>query len=62
VTEQIFAIPGIGFLLSSAITANDYNVVVTLGFLYAAIYVAARLILDILYGIIDPRVRLGENK
>lgn len=62
VTEQIFAIPGIGFLLSSAITANDYNVVVTLGFLYAAIYVAARLILDILYGIIDPRVRLGDNK
>lgn len=62
VTEQIFAIPGIGFLLSSAITANDYNVVVTLGFLYAAIYVAARLILDILYGIIDPRVRLGDDK
>ena len=62
VTEQIFAIPGIGFLLSSAITANDYNVVVTLGFLYAAIYVAARLLLDILYGIIDPRVRLGDNK
>ena len=62
VTEQIFAIPGIGFLLSRAITANDYNVVVTLGFLYAALYVAARLILDILYGIIDPRVRLGDNK
>ena len=62
VTEQIFAIPGIGFLLSSAITANDYNVVVTLGFLYAAIYVVARLLLDILYGIIDPRVRLGDNK
>jgi oligopeptide transport system permease protein len=59
VTEQIFAIPGIGFLLSSAITANDYNVVITLGFLYAGIYVIARLILDILYGIIDPRVRLG---
>ncbi|MCR5137935.1 MAG: ABC transporter permease [Oscillospiraceae bacterium] len=61
VTEQIFAIPGIGFLLSSAITANDYNVVITLGFLYAGIYVVARLILDILYGIIDPRVRLGEK-
>jgi len=59
VTEQIFAIPGIGFLLSSAITANDYNVVITLGFLYAGIYVIARLILDILYRIIDPRVRLG---
>ena len=62
VTEQIFSIPGIGFLLSSAITVNDYNVVITLSFLYAAIYVVARLFLDILYGIIDPRVRLGGNE
>lgn len=62
VTEQIFSIPGIGFLLSSAISANDYNVVITLSFMYAAIYVVARLILDILYGIIDPRVRLGGER
>ncbi len=59
VTEEIFAIPGIGFLLSKAISVNDYNVVIALSFVFAAIYVAARLILDILYMIIDPRVRLG---
>ena len=59
VTEQIFAIPGIGFLMSKAISANDYNVVIALAFVFAAIYVTARLILDVLYGLIDPRVRVG---
>ncbi len=59
VTERIFSIPGIGFLLSSAISANDYNVVVALSFLFSAIYVVARLFLDLLYGIIDPRVRVS---
>ena len=61
VTEQIFSIPGIGFLMSSAISANDYNVVIALSFVFAAIYVTARLVLDLLYGIIDPRVRVGGS-
>ena len=59
VTESIFAVPGIGFLLSSAVSANDYNVVIALSFVFALIYVIARLALDILYGIIDPRVRVS---
>ncbi len=63
VTERIFSIPGIGFLMSSAIEANDYNVVVALSFVFASIYVTARLLLDLLYGIIDPRVRVsGEGR
>ena len=62
VTERIFSIPGIGFLLSSAIEANDYNVIIALSFVFAAIYVTARFILDILYGIIDPRVRIEEGR
>ncbi|MBO6107928.1 MAG: ABC transporter permease [Eubacterium sp.] len=59
VTESIFSIPGIGFLLSAAITANDYNVVIALSFVFAALFVGARLILDIIYGLIDPRVRVS---
>ncbi len=59
VTEKIFSIPGIGFLLTSAITANDYNVVIALSFVFAAIFIAARLILDILYMLLDPRVRVS---
>ena len=62
VTESIFAVPGIGYLLSSAVTANDYNVVIALSFVFALIYVVARLILDLLYGLIDPRVRVAGNK
>ncbi len=59
VTESIFAVPGIGFLLTSAVSANDYNVVIALSFVFALIYVVARLVLDILYGLIDPRVRVS---
>jgi oligopeptide transport system permease protein len=59
VTESIFSIPGIGFLLTNAISANDYNVVIALSFVFAAIYVVARLALDILYGILDPRIRVA---
>ncbi|MBR6228450.1 MAG: ABC transporter permease [Eubacterium sp.] len=62
VTESIFAIPGIGFLLTSAIANNDYNVVLALSFVFATLFVTARLILDLLYGIIDPRVRVGGVK
>ena len=59
VTEQIFSIPGIGALLTKAITANDYNVVLALTFVFSFIFIAARLLLDILYGIIDPRIRVS---
>lgn len=59
VTEQIFSIPGIGALLTKAITANDYNVVLALTFVFAFIFIAARLLLDVLYGIIDPRIRVS---
>ncbi len=62
VTEQIFSIPGIGFLLSSAIAANDYNVVIALSFVFAGIYVIARLLLDILYCFLDPRIRITGNE
>ena len=62
VTESIFAVPGIGFLLSSAVQANDYNIVIALCFVFALIYVVARLVLDLLYGLIDPRVRVSGGK
>ena len=57
VCEQIFSIPGIGSLFITAIQSNDYNIVITLAFIYSAIYIGIMLVIDILYGIIDPRVR-----
>ena len=59
VIEQMFSIPGVGGLLTNAINANDYSVVIALSFVYSALYIVVMLILDILYCVIDPRVRLG---
>ena len=61
VVEKIFAIPGIGSLLVQAIQSNDYNVVIVLSFIYAAMYIGIMLVVDILYGIIDPRIRLAKG-
>ncbi len=62
VIEQMFSIPGVGGLLTMAISVNDFSVVLALSFVYSALYIAVMLILDILYCIIDPRVRLGGTE
>lgn len=62
VAEQIFAIPGIGSLFIKAIQTNDYNVVISLAFIFSAMYIGIILLIDILYGIIDPRIRLSGGK
>ena len=62
VCEQIFSIPGIGSLFITAIQSNDYNIVITLAFIYSAIYIGIMLVIDILYRIIDPRIRLSGGK
>ena len=61
VVEKIFAIPGVGSLLVNVIQSNDYNVVIALSFIYSAMYIGIMLLVDILYGIIDPRIRLGKS-
>ncbi len=62
VAEQIFAIPGIGSLFIKAIQNNDYNVVISLAFIFSVMYIGIILLIDILYGIIDPRIRLAGGK
>lgn len=61
VVEKIFGIPGLGKLLISSIQQNDYNVTLACSFLYAFMYVVIVLIIDVSYGIIDPRIRLGKG-
>lgn len=61
VIERIFAIPGVGGLMVDAIGMNDYNVVIACAFVYSALYIIAMLIVDILYGIIDPRIRVAKE-
>jgi oligopeptide transport system permease protein len=57
IVEQIFAIPGIGRYYVTAVTARDYSVVMGLTVLLALIVIIANLVVDILYGILDPRTR-----
>ncbi|MEQ9041379.1 MAG: ABC transporter permease [Silicimonas sp.] len=57
ITEQVFKVNGIGQLLITAIYANDLPMVQTLTFIFAVLIVLFNLIADILYGILDPRIR-----
>lgn len=59
VTEQIFRVPGIGALLVDSIFRGDTPVVMAVTFIYAILIVLFNLLADLLYGVLDPRVRLG---
>ena len=61
VIERIFGIPGIGLLMISGIQQNDYNVTIACSFIYSVMYIAVMLVVDILYGIIDPRIRVSKE-
>ncbi|MBN3554988.1 ABC transporter permease [Fictibacillus nanhaiensis] len=62
VIENIFAIPGIGEQFVKAIQVNDYPVIMGTTIFYSFLIVAIILIVDILYGIIDPRIRVAGGK
>ena len=57
ITETIFAWPGVGRLLIQAISFRDYPLVQGCILFIAATYVSANLLVDILYGVLDPRIR-----
>jgi dipeptide transport system permease protein len=56
--EKVFAWPGIGSYAVEALIASDYAPVQGFVLAMAILYVALNLMIDLLYGIIDPRVRL----
>ncbi len=57
ITEVIFSVNGIGQLLITALFANDLPMVLTLTFIFAIMIVFFNLIADVLYGLLDPRIR-----
>lgn len=57
VIETIFAWPGVGLLAIDALRARDFQVVQTVVVFFAFIYIAASLLVDILYAYLDPRIR-----
>jgi len=59
IVEQLFSWPGIGRYAYQAVTSNDFNAIQGFILLVAAIYVLLNLAIDLLYAVIDPRIRLG---
>ncbi|MEM2986587.1 MAG: ABC transporter permease [Nitrososphaerota archaeon] len=57
VTETVFAWPGIGRLLVDAIISRDYPLVQGIVLIYSILFVSINLFIDLIYGIIDPRIR-----
>ena len=61
IIEQIFSIPGVGQLFIRSINLRDYDVFMTDTVFYTIIGLTAGIVVDISYGFIDPRIRMGEK-
>jgi peptide/nickel transport system permease protein len=57
ITEYVFALPGVGRLVVDAVFARDYPLVQGVVLLIAVAFIASNLVVDLLYGLIDPRLR-----
>jgi ABC-type dipeptide/oligopeptide/nickel transport system permease component len=61
IIEKIFSIPGVGRLYLDAINTQDYDFFMMLSGFYLLVGLAAGLVIDLSYGIIDPRIRMGAK-
>jgi len=59
VIEQVFAIPGIGEQFVSSVMVNDYPTIMGTTLLFAFLFIVIILVIDLLYGLIDPRIRIS---
>ena len=62
VVEQIFAVPGIGEQFVTSIFVSDYSMILGTTLFFSVLFIFALLIQDIMYGIIDPRIRVSGAK
>ena len=62
ILENLYGIPGIGRLYTTALTSKDYNVLFVDMAVFTTISLVAGVVLDISYGFIDPRIRMGAKK
>lgn len=60
--ENIFGVPGLGDQFVRAITTNDFSVIMAITLLFSTLFIVSIFIVDILYGLIDPRIRLQGGK
>jgi peptide/nickel transport system permease protein len=59
VVEIIFGLPGVGYTLLNAISNRDYPVIQTATLIIAAVFVAANMVVDLIYGFLDPRISVS---
>jgi peptide/nickel transport system permease protein len=59
VTETVFSWPGVGRLIVQSVSQRDYPVIIAGVFIISLIFVVVNLLVDVLYGFLDPRVRLS---
>lgn len=57
IVEQVFAWPGVGRLAINAISSRDYPIIQAVVFLISVVFVVLNLVIDLLYGVLDPRIR-----
>ena len=62
VVEKIFAIPGLGREFVNTISNRDYTVIMGVTVFYSSILIICNILVDLLYGIIDPRIKLDDIK
>lgn len=62
ILEKMFAIPGLGSYYVKAVSDNDYTMILGLTIFFAMIYVASLIVVDILYGLVDPRIRITKSE
>lgn len=60
IIERVFGVPGMGYLFIDSVTTRDYPVIMGVTIFYAVLIVFANLLVDILYGVVDPRIRVGS--
>ncbi|WP_145436524.1 oligopeptide ABC transporter permease [Staphylococcus epidermidis] len=60
--ENIFGVPGLGDQFVRSITTNDFSVIMATTILFSTLFIVSIFIVDILYGVIDPRIRVQGRK
>ena len=60
IVERFFGIPGVGNLLIEAVFARDYPVINGVLLITTTVFVMANLLVDLVYPVLDPRIRLGQ--
>ena len=61
ILEKMFSVPGLGAYYVKAVSDNDYTMILGLTIFFALLYVIMLIFVDIMYGVVDPRIRITKS-